>query len=177
MKTPMQKANVELRIQTRSFLIATCQKNRNKNQSQLQREGLIQNRYWKTEFAKTLGNWSPGDVHSSAEDLIFMDIFPSGHGALFVSGQTYWQACGSCRMPHPSAWRKKHFTAPAILPPKLTGLRLHFDFSLLGVGLKTPLVLARKLEEIQCNRGERTSYSRPSRRHSGMCFSLLLLST
>lgn len=57
MKTPMQKANVELRIQTCLFLTAMCQKNRNKNQSQLQREGLIQEWHWKTEFAKTSVSW------------------------------------------------------------------------------------------------------------------------
>jgi len=57
-----------------------------------------------------------------------------------------------------SARQKKHFAAPAILALQLTGLRLHFDFSLLGIQLKIPLVLARKLDEIQCNMGKQTSY-------------------
>lgn len=45
------------------------------------------------------------------------------------------QACGSCWKFCPYARQKKHFTDPAKLPLKLTGLRLHFDFSLLGIWL------------------------------------------
>lgn len=90
--------------------------------------------------------------------LNFHRHFPFGHRAPAVSGQTHRQACGSCWKFCPYTWQKKHLTAPAKLPLKLAGLRLHFDFSLLGIWLKKPLILARKLEDIQCNRGEQTSY-------------------
>lgn len=58
----------------------------------------------------------------------------------------------------PVCLAEKALPDPATWAPKLSGLRLHFDFSSLGAQLKIPFVLARKLEEIKCNTGEWTSY-------------------
>lgn len=38
------------------FQTAVCQKNQNKNQSQLQRGGVTENQHCKTEFVRTHGN-------------------------------------------------------------------------------------------------------------------------
>lgn len=83
-----------------------------------------------------------------------MVTFPSGHR--FPTRRSTRLAAGP----------KEHSAIPAALALKLAGLRFVFDFSLPGVPLKTPPVLARKLEEIQCHIGEQTNNSSLTRSRS-----------